>query len=119
MNLSEKHLILVFCLLFAISSLFLFWKNETELDPNYQKNWWTLSFAEPENIESLNFTIENHSDTKAFRYQLLIGKQIGPEQTIEVPKGERKTVMVETKATDGLRTSVRVFTDEEKKEIYR
>jgi hypothetical protein len=46
---TEKRLILLFVLLFAVSSLYLFWQNERGLDQNLGKDWWILSFDEPMN----------------------------------------------------------------------
>jgi hypothetical protein len=119
MKLSEKHLLIVLILLFAFSSVFLFWKNTTELDPDHGKNWWTLSFTEPQNTSNLNFTLTNHSDAERFHYQVLSGREVISEQDIEINKGETRQITIDTPATDDDRMSIRVFQGTEKKEIYR
>ncbi len=119
MKLSETHLLLAVCLLFALSSVFLFWKNQAELNPNQGKNWWTLSFTEPENLQSIDFTIENHADTSTFHYQILSGREVLSEQDVEITKGETKKIDSTIVPQENVRTTVRVMTGTEKKEIYR
>lgn len=115
---SEKSLILVFCVLFALSALFLFWKNHRELDPNLNKNWWTLSFAAPEDSQNLTFTVENHTPQTNFHYQIIANNVILKEAALEIERGTSQTVTPETAPTS-TRTSIIVTTGTEKKEIYR
>lgn len=119
MKLSEKHLVIVFFLLFAISSMFLFWKNTTELDPNQGKNWWTLSFAEPQNSQDLSFVINNHADTARFHYQVLSDREILTEQDVELRKGDQKEIRIDDTVKQDTRMTIRVFLGTERKEIYR
>lgn len=116
---SQKTLITIFFILFIASTMFLFWKNERELDPNYNKSWWTLSFASPQEQTNLSFTIENHSDQNNFRYQIIANKEIIAEETLEIKRGETKTVFPSLTATPDIRTSVIVTTGKEQKEIYK
>ena len=116
---SEKFLILVFCALFAASSSFLFWQNEQELDPNQGKNWWTLSFATPEDTTNIDFIIENHSRETSFRYQIMADKNILEEATIKIPSGASQTVLPAPLIQTDSRTTITVTTGTEKKEIYR
>lgn len=120
---SEKTLVIVFCALFATSALFLFWKNDHELDPNLGKNWWTLSFAAPEDPKSLFFTIENHTTGSTFSYDLSYrstpDKEISYQESVIVAPGETKTITPDIAAPENTRTSITVTAGAEKKTIYR
>lgn len=117
--LSEKGILIIFCALFAISSLFLFFQNSRALDPDYQKNWWTLSFAAPEERTNLDFIIENHSQETEFHYQIVAGKEILLEQSVSVGRSSAATVTLALPASTDARTTVRVTASGETQEIYR
>lgn len=119
MTFSEKHLVIIFSALFLVSASFLFWQNERELDPNQGKNWWTLSFANPQDRSSLDFIIENHSTETAFQYQIMVGKNLKQEGVVEIALGESKVVTTPITPEEKSRTSLIVTTGTEKKEIYR
>lgn len=119
MNFSEKHLVIIFSALFLMSASFLFWQNERELDPDQGKDWWTLSFINPQDTENLDFVIENHSTGTVFQYQILSDKIIKQEGTVEVNLGASKTVTPGITTTDESRTAIIVTREKEKKEIYR
>lgn len=115
----RKYLIAVLSLFFIVSTIFLFWQNERGLDPNYNKSWWTLSFATPREPTNLSFTIENHSDQNNFRYKIIANKEILTEETFEIKRGETKTIFPSVIAVPNIRTFVIVESGKEKKEIYR
>lgn len=116
---SQKTLITIFFIMFATSAMFLFWQNERELDPDYNKSWWTLAFAAPQEQTNLSFTIENHSDQNNFRYQIIANKETIAEETLEIKRGETKTIFPSLIATTDIRASVIVTTGKEQKEIYK
>ena len=116
---SQKFLITIFFIFFAASALFLFWQNERELDPNRNKNWWTLAFAAPQESDSLSFIVENHSDQNNFRYKIIANKETLAEETLEIKRGETKTISPILTAVSDIRTSVIVTDGKEQKEIYR
>ncbi len=116
---SQRFLILTFITLFAASALFLFWQNERELDPEQGKNWWMLSFTVPGNQESLDFTVENHSDNTKFRYSIIADDETLAEATFEVPRGEKITITPSALIQPDTRTRVIVTAMDQKKEIYR
>lgn len=116
---SEKHLVIIFCILFAASAFFLFWQNERELDPNQGKSWWTLSFAVPEQPGSLTFTIDNHSDNTDFGYEIVVNKKSLTKASFTVAKGNAITVTPDIEAAPDVRTLIIVTAGNEKKEIYR
>lgn len=123
LSFSEKNIVLLFCILFTMSASFLFWQNKRELDPNQGKSWWTLSFAEPQDENSLAFTITNHTNQSEFSYEvyntMTPDKTILSRDTVIVPPGETKTITPQFVRNPDFRTSITVTTDTEKQEIYR
>lgn len=116
---SQKKLILVSLLLFVASALVLFWQSDRELDPDQGKNWWTLSFALPNQEESLSFVIENHSDQTNFSYEIAVGKEIISKKSFIAKRGEKTTITPPSIAKQNERVKITVTTGTEKKEIYR
>lgn len=116
---TQKSLVIIFVFLLAISTCFLFWRNESELDPNQGKSWWTLSFATPEEPSSLAFTIDNHSNTNRFEYEIVANKQSLMKEALIVTKGNSITITPDISATPDIRTTIIVTAGIEKKEIYR
>lgn len=116
---SQKFLIIIFFTFFTVSALFLFWQNERELDPDYNKSWWTLAFAVPREQANISFTIENHSDKNNFQYKIIANKETIAEETLKIKRGETKTIFPSLTATPDIRTSVIVTTGKEQKEIYK
>jgi hypothetical protein len=116
---SQKFLIIIFFIFFAASALFLFWQNERELDPNRNKNWWTLAFAAPQESNNLSFIVENHSDQNNFRYKIIANKETFIEETLEIKRGETKTISPSVAAIPNTRISVIVTNGKEQKEIYK
>ncbi len=115
---TENRLILLFVLLFAMSSLYLFWQNERGLDQNLGKDWWILSFDEPMNEGSLTYTVENHSNNTEFRATITEGSTLLTEETFSLPKGQSKT-LTPTVSSSASRTVITVTTGTQKKAIYR
>lgn len=116
---SQKILIAIFFIFFAASAVFLFWQNERELDPNRNKNWWTLAFTAPQESNNLSFIVKNHSDQNNFRYKVIANKEILAEETLEIKRGETKTIVPSVVAIPNTRTSVIVTDGKEQKEIYK
>lgn len=106
-------------LFFTATTVFLFWQNERELDPDQGKNWWTFSFTAPEREESLSFTLENHSDKTDFQYEIAVGKEIISKDTFIAKRGEKTIVTPPSIAKQKERVKITVTTGNEKKEIYR
>ena len=77
------------------SVAFLFMKNDRELDPDYQKNWWTLDFSTLPTSENSSFIITNHTQTDRFTYTLKNGSVILETQEVRVPKGASRIIQPE------------------------
>jgi len=116
---TEKYLVLLFLVLFFTSAWFLFWKNERELDSNFEKSWWTLSFIEPQSKESLDFRVDNSSNHTTFYYRILNGKTVLKSESFEVARGERRSIVPGLSKTRDVRTTLEVTAGTEKKSLYR
>lgn len=116
---SQKTLLIVSIFFFVTSTLFLFLQNDRELDPDQGKNWWTLSFSVPEQVESLGFIIENHSNQTHFSYEITVGKEIISKEIFTAKQGEKTTVMPPSIIKQNERVKIAVTAGTEKKEIYR
>ncbi|MEI7749800.1 MAG: hypothetical protein WCJ25_02250 [Candidatus Moraniibacteriota bacterium] len=103
---------------FVIASGVLFSQIDRGLDPNYGKNWWTLSF-ETRDPASDAFIVENHSSATRFTYTVSRDGTALKTGTVTLEKGKDATVSPEVPVDAG-RTSVSVTAnDGTKKEIYR
>ncbi len=78
---------------FAVA--FLFMKNDRELDPDYQKNWWTLAFATLPAPVNPSFVITNHTKTESFTYTIKSGAVTLETQEIRVPRGTSRVIQPE------------------------
>lgn len=65
---TDKRLLASLFFLFALSAAYLFSVNERGLDPDQNKNWWSLAFSQPEDEQSLAFVIANHTPESRFQY---------------------------------------------------
>lgn len=72
---------------------FLFMKNDRELDPDYQKNWWTLHFSALPLPDDLSFVITNHTPSERFTYTLKDGTTTLETQEVSVPKGSSRVIV--------------------------
>lgn len=118
---SQKKIIIAFILLFIASSFWLFYQSEKQSDPNSGKTWWSLYYKTPID-NSLNFSIENHSDKTNFHWELLDGVSKIQEDDTIIPKGETGNVMFQDLNLDSFKDkkiSIKVSADGEVKEIYK
>lgn len=92
------------------------------MDPNYKKDWWVAYFENPAD-NSLNFTIENHSDKNNFHWEISADNQKINEGNIDIQKGSAWTSTwtfdVQVDNYSGKKVMIRVSDGENKKEIYK
>ncbi len=84
---TEKRLWLSLFFLFSLTTGYLFLMNERGLDPNREKNWWSLSFAEPREETSLVFVVSNHTASNIFRYTISSDGRMLTEGELSVAPG--------------------------------
>ena len=118
---SQQKIVILFFVLFAFSALFLFWQNERELNPHYQKSWWTLAFADPNTPTSLDCIIENYGQDRDFSYTVFHENSVVTEESFEMKAGDVRTLhltLPENTPLEGT-IKVRVTSQGESKEVYR
>ena len=93
--------------LIFFATAYLFMKNDRELDPDYQKNWWTLSFAILPVPENPAFIIANHTKTEDFTYTVTIGSETVETTNVSVPKGASRTIQPEYPSRASDETGIR------------
>jgi hypothetical protein len=115
----QRKIIIFIIILFIASSVWLFHQNAKLTDPNTGSAWWVLSFANPKN-DSLDFTIENHSDSKSFHWEILSNDQILKEGDAKIEKGNMSNIQTSTLPSQiSGRIIIQVDSGSEKKEIYK
>jgi hypothetical protein len=120
-KMKQQHIVLIFsAILFAVSAVWLSYASQRHMDPNYQKNWWSLSFSDPKG-RSMDFIISNHSPQTTFHWQILADKTVVNENDVAIAKGESKTVPVITTDFQDKKITILVthISDSDKKEIYK
>jgi len=115
----EKKLLLSCIILFAAATVFLFWQNDRQLDPQNGKDFWNLSFAVPERPESLDFTIENQSDDTNFDYIVTENRRVIEKNSVQVQSSRKATVKPLATAVPGTLSTITVTHGKDTKEIYR
>jgi len=103
--------------LFVISSVFLFWKSDQGLNPDYQKDWWVISFQDAKNAD-LSFAIENHSANNNFSWEIISEKETLQKSDIAVARGEKKNIKIDLGNLKN-KVLVRVSDGKKSQEIYK
>ncbi len=114
---SDTGTILISLVCGAISVYALFFIVGTELDPNRNKNWWSLAF-ESRSLETNNFIIENHSDSDMFRYEVITDGKTVAADTLHIANGEEKTISIDTTDAKTIEITATDHTGK-KQSIYR
>jgi len=91
-------------------------KNQRDLDAG--KNWWALYFENPKENQ-LDFTIENHSDSESFQWEVYLEKSKTYEGTSQLKKGEQKTIPVNATDLKNKKVTIKVFSQDKAQEIYK
>lgn len=90
-TISDTGIVFISILFVIVSVYALFFIVGTELDPNRDKNWWSITF-ENRSLETSGFIIENHSDSDTFRYEITADGKTVETDTARILKGESQTI---------------------------
>jgi hypothetical protein len=117
---SERKIIILTIALFLLSGIYLSVMEIRQQDPNINKNWWAVSFADPKS-SALDFTIENHSNKDAFHWTVLTaGKTKLKEGDVNIAKGASADIKLDGKNLNATgRILIDVSSGTDKKEIYK
>lgn len=78
----------------TISFFFLSRQEALERNMEVKNGWWAAYFNDP-NGKSLNFTIENNTDSTRFRYTLYQDRQATETSSfLEIPKNTGKSISI-------------------------
>jgi hypothetical protein len=117
---SNRHLLILFFILFITSSAYLFERSLTELDLENNKNWWTVSFIRPDRVKNIDIVVSNYTEDTRFKYQILAGDTVIEEKDFEAPLGENRILLITPEKTpDTDRVTVRVLHKDEQQELFR
>jgi hypothetical protein len=82
------------------------------------KNIWTLYFSDPK-TDSLDFTIDNHSNRENFHFEILAGKTKVYDGDVTVSNGATKIIPVSISDITNKKIIISVTIGDNKKEIYK
>ena len=117
----QKKIIIFISVLFIASSVWLFYQNDKQTNPDLNKNWWAVSFIDSKS-NNLDFTIENHSNRTDFHWEVSDGENKLKEGDVKIEKGafsELNSAYAELSSEDNIKITITVSAGDEKKEIYK
>lgn len=117
---NNKTIIFTTIIFLLTSFVFLSFVEKKQANMNNQ-NIWMLYFIDPKS-HSLDFAIENHSQTNTFHWQISLDKKIVTESDSIIAPGETKTITIPTDEKVNLsdkKITISVTADNFKKEIYK
>jgi len=112
----QKKVILFTALLLMITMSSLAWIERSQRDFSNGKDWWALSFVDPSPASStIDFTIENFSDSETFTYQVISNQNQSEIKTVTIPKSSSTNITV----TQNPPAQIQVTTGDQTKSIYK
>lgn len=115
---TEAALTVAIALFLVLATGSLFYRVDRGLDPDLDKDWWTLAFDSRDPL-SLDFVIENHSEAHSFTYVVTSSGMVIGSDSFPAAPGARHVVRPDIRALPG-RTAITVSgEDGTEKEIYR
>lgn len=116
----QSTLFAVILILLFTSFAFLFQHSIQELNPEKEKDWWTLSFIRPDRNRNVDIVVTNYSEATAFSYQILGDNELISEGNFEAPLGENKVLLITPeKSFTQKHVIVRVKHKDETQELFR
>ncbi|MFA7209254.1 MAG: hypothetical protein WC120_03125 [Parcubacteria group bacterium] len=113
-----NRIIYFFLALFLASSAYLFAIDSRYNNPEYNTDWYAVSFTDPKS-DRLDFAIENFSSRTDFHWEILADNTEKISQgDVEIKTGERKELSPLGNVSDKKMT-IRVSTGENVQEIYK
>ena len=117
----SKKIILAISIFFLVSIFSLSWFEKNQASYDAGKNWWLIYFDDPKS-GSLDFTIENHSDSGNFHWSVLKDNVKIKEGDIAITKGQsNKMNLTPSDIGENLagKISILVESGDNRKEIYK
>lgn len=117
MTMNNKAIIFSTLAMLFVSFMFLAFVEKNQADIN-TKNVWMIYFENPKD-KSLNFIIENHSNSENFILEIFADKISVTKGDIIIKKGEQKTIPVPSNGIENKKITIRVTSGDNKKEIFK
>jgi hypothetical protein len=116
----QSALFTIILVLLFTSFAFLFQQSIRELNPEKEKDWWTLSFIRPDRNRNVDIVVTNYSENTSFSYQILGDNELISEGDFEAPLGENKVLLITPeKSFTQKHVIVRVKHKDETQELFR
>jgi len=109
-----KKIIISIIVLLFLSTSFLIYRAQHMPEPK----WWSIYFSNAKD-QSLNFSIENHTNRNDFHWQVLDGKNKLNEGDVKIKKDEIRNVIIENISLGQKKVLIEVSSGDEKREIYK
>jgi hypothetical protein len=104
--------------LFIIFGLFLAYTETKSMDLANAKTWWTAYFQNPKSND-LSFTIENHSATNLFHWELVSGNSSPTQGDETIANNHIKNISVTQSPDLNQKITIIITHGNDKKEIYK
>ena len=116
-NMNNKIIILATSLSLLASFIFLSVMEKKQADLN-TKNVWMAYFDNPKD-NTLNFTIENHSDKNSFHWEILKDKNKIQEGNASIANGSSNDIKLSLNDLQNNKITIRVTNNDNFKDIYK
>ncbi len=116
----SSHLIILLFLTLALSGALLFKTNIDQLNPEKEKDWWSVAFIRPDRVRNIDIVVTNYTEDTHFSYQIIADNAVLKEEAFEAPLGENKILLITPeKAFAAKHVVIRVKHKEETEDLFR
>ena len=115
---TSKTITIIFSLMLLVSLVYLATEEYLQTNSTANQTWWTVYFEKPQG-NSLDATIENHTEGADFRWEIYLEKNLVGDGSARIEKEQKKTIPITSTALSGRKITIRIFKGEEKRELYK
>jgi hypothetical protein len=117
LNQSQK-IIIALVFFFLLGSIYLFAIDDRYLNPDYNTDWFALSFADPKSND-LAFTIENFTASDHFLWKIFNENAVIVEGDTTIHPQTKEDIVPETAQPLTGKITIQVSSDNETREVYK
>jgi hypothetical protein len=110
---NQQKIILFLGFFFLVSAIFLAY---TEKSQHTLEGQWFMYFSDPKN-EALGFSIENHTTSTTFDYNITCNDQVIHKDTINIPQNSNKAIKVTSQCQE--KSTIQVSHNNNTQELYK
>ncbi len=116
----SSHLIVILFFFLILSGALLFKGNIDQLNPEKEKDWWSVAFIRPDRVRNIDIVVTNYTEDTLFSYQIIGDNTVLAEENFEAPLGENKILLITPeKAFTQKHVVIRVKHKEETEDLFR